>query len=74
MKIQAIISIDIDAADVQDVETRRNRIERAVGALGSEYPPTRSAVKTRRPRTAPRAAPSPKLEDGFEVVRVRYVG
>lgn len=74
MKIQAIISIDIDANDVHDVQAHRSRIERAVNDLKSQYPLTQLAVKTRRPRTVPRAAPPPKLGEGFELVRVKYVG
>lgn len=74
MKIQAIISIDIDADDVHDVQAHRSRIERAVNDLKSQYPLTQLAVKTRRPRSAPRAAAPPKLGEGFELVRVKYVG
>lgn len=74
MKIQAIISIDIEADDVRDVQHHKSRLERALNDLKIQYPATQLALKTRRPRVAPRAAPPPKLGEGFELVRVKYVG
>ncbi|RZJ17255.1 MAG: hypothetical protein EON91_09975 [Brevundimonas sp.] len=74
MKIQAILSIDIEADDVRDVHYHKSRLERALNELKVQYPTTQLVLKTRRPRVAPRAAPPPKLGEGFELVRVKYVG
>ena len=74
MKIQAIISIDIDAADAIEVRAHKLRLAELIAQLKPEYRETKLQVKARRPRQVPRAAPPPKLGPGFEIVRARYVG
>lgn len=74
MKVQAIITISIDAADAFAVRAHRDRLSQFVSQLRAEHGETRLEMKTRRPRRTPRAAPPPKLDDGFEIVRARYVG
>lgn len=74
MKVQAIITISIDAVDAFDVRAHRDRLSQFMGQLKDEHGDARLEMKTRRPRRTARAAPPPKLDDGFEIVRARYVG
>lgn len=74
MKYQAIITINIDGRDAYDVQEQQDQLTELIAGLKDRYEDARLVVKTRRPRGEARAAPPPKLEPGFEIVRVRYVG
>jgi hypothetical protein len=74
VKIQAIINIDIDAADAVEVRAHKLRLAELLAQLKPEYREARLQVKARRPRLAARAAPPPKLGGEFEIVRARFVG
>ncbi|KQY89822.1 hypothetical protein [Brevundimonas sp. Root1423] len=74
MKYQAIITIDFEDSDAFGVQARRNILSALVRHLSAEHGEAQLQIKARRPRTAARAAPPPKLGDEFEIVRARYAG
>lgn len=71
MKLKAILTVDIDAADIYDAQARREQLAELVRRLKGEYADARLEVRARRTRAAPRAAVPPKLGAEYEVVRVR---
>jgi hypothetical protein len=73
-KIQAVITISIDAADAYVIEAHRRELNALLADLQARHGPVRMDIKSRRPRRAPRAAPPPQLGPGFEIVRARYAG
>ena len=73
-KIQAVITIEIDAADAYVIEGHRRELSELLADLQARHGAARLDIKSRRPRLKPRAGPPPQLDPGFEIVRARYAG
>lgn len=73
-RLQAIITINIDASDDDDVAAHKRRLAEQLEILQAQYVAARLDIKARRPRCSPRAGAPAKLGKDFEVVRALYVG
>jgi len=73
-KIQAVITINIDAADAYVIEAHRRELNALLADLQARHGAAHMDIKARRPRRTPRAAPPPVLAAGYEIVRARYAG
>lgn len=73
MKFKATISVEFDAQDIHDERRHRVRLEEALAQLSETYGGSSLEVRTRRPRTRPRAAPPARLEGEVRILRALYV-
>jgi hypothetical protein len=74
IKVQAVITISIDASDALVVEAHRRELTDLLAQLEQRHGAARLDIKSRRPRLAPRASPPMQLGAEFEIVRARYAG
>lgn len=73
MKYQAILTIGFDAEDVYIERDHRQQLTEMLAAFKAAYPTAELAIKTKRQRLRPRAAPPAKMDQGVEIIRARYV-